>query len=79
MIAIHAHFDGKVTIPDEPVDLPQDQTLIVRIEPIGQAGAAEGESALDWLAENAVDSTVLPADLSREHDHYLYGRPKKDA
>jgi hypothetical protein len=32
MIAINAHYDGKVIVPDEPVDLPPNQALIVRIE-----------------------------------------------
>jgi len=31
------------------------------------------ESALDWIAANAVDTDVLPADLSERHDFYLYG------
>jgi hypothetical protein len=33
------------------------------------------ESALAWIAANAVDSDALPADLAVQHDHYLYGRP----
>ncbi len=34
------------------------------------------QSALPWLAENAVDDE-LPADLSAQHDHYLYRTPKR--
>jgi hypothetical protein len=34
------------------------------------------QSALQWLAENAVDDE-LPSDLSTQHDHYLYGTPKR--
>jgi hypothetical protein len=33
---------------------------------------------LDWIAANAIDSDVLPDDLSLQHDHYLYGRPKAE-
>jgi hypothetical protein len=33
MSAIRCHFDGKVIIPDEPVDLPVNQQFIIRIEP----------------------------------------------
>jgi hypothetical protein len=36
-------------------------------------------SALDWIAANSVESDALPTDLADEHDHYLYGRPKKDS
>jgi hypothetical protein len=75
MISIHAHFNGTVIVPDDPVDLPRDQALIVRIEPVGQSGHPEEESCLDWLAEHAVDSAALPADLALQHDHYLYGQP----
>jgi hypothetical protein len=31
MIAINAHYDGRVIVPDEPEDLPPNQALIVRI------------------------------------------------
>jgi hypothetical protein len=40
-------------------------------------GGAE-DSALAWIAGNAVESDVLPVDLADQHDHYLYGRSKKD-
>lgn len=30
--SIRAHFDGKAIIPDEPVDLPINQPLRVRVE-----------------------------------------------
>jgi hypothetical protein len=78
MIAISAHFDGKVIVPDEPVDLPRDQALIVRIEPLSKA-CPPAESVLAWLAENPLNGRELPTDLSHQHDHYLYGLPKKDA
>jgi hypothetical protein len=32
MTAIKAHFDGKVLVPEEPVDLPLNRTLIVHVE-----------------------------------------------
>jgi hypothetical protein len=32
MVAIRGHFDGKVIVPDEPVDFPRGQALIVHIE-----------------------------------------------
>jgi hypothetical protein len=72
-MTVSAHFDGKVIVPDEPLDLPPNQALRIQIEPIG-----EEESALAWIAANAVDSDALPTDLAEQHDHYLYGRPKKD-
>ncbi len=78
MKTVTAHFDGKVIVPDEPLDLPPNQPLIVRIEPAGAPDINAGESSLIWLAAHAVESDSLPADLSEQHDHYLYGCRRKD-
>jgi hypothetical protein len=77
MVAIHAHYDGKVIVPDEPLDLPPKQALVVRIESVVGGDAPGGESALTWLAGNACESPNLPSDLGQQHDHYLYGVAKK--
>ena len=74
MTTLNAHFDGRVIVPDEPIDLPTNQPLIVHIEPVGGKHEAAEESVLSWLAANAVESEALPADLADRHDHYLYGR-----
>lgn len=80
MIALKAHFDGKVIVPDEPVDLPRNEPLVVHVEvprPKRPPKKRRGMSALKWLAENAVKDDSLPPDLAYQHDHYLYGTPKK--
>ncbi len=33
MTRIKAHFDGKVIVPDEPIDLPADTRLIITVAP----------------------------------------------
>jgi len=71
-MTVNAHFDGRAIIPDEPLDRRPNQALIVQIKLI--EGETE-ESALAWIAANAVDSDALPHDLADQHDHYLYGRP----
>jgi hypothetical protein len=78
MIAINAHYDGKVIVPDEPVDLLPNQALIVRIEAKSMGESPARESALAWFAANASESTDIPSDLAHQHDHYLYGVPKRD-
>ena len=79
MIAFNAHFDGKVIVPEHAVDLPRDRPFVVHVETSGGV-ASPGENApvhaLQWIAENAVDDE-LPSDLSANHDHYLYGTPKR--
>ena len=74
-VTVSAHFDGKVIVLDEPLDLRPNQALRIQIEPIEDEAE---ESALAWIAPNAVESDALPTDLAEQHDHYLYGRPKKD-
>ena len=77
-MTVRAHFDGKVIVPDEPLDLPPNRALILQIQTVsGQDGPAE-ESALAWIAANAVDSEASPVDLADRHDHYLYGRSSRD-
>ena len=78
MISIRAHFDGKVIVPHDPLDLPPNQALIVRIEPLSASQTEPQESCLSWLAANSADSAAAPGDLAHQHDHYLYGSPKRD-
>jgi hypothetical protein len=51
MISIQAHFDGKVIVPHDPVDLPRDQALIVRIEPARSLfPRARNRAWIGWLS-----------------------------
>jgi hypothetical protein len=78
MTVLKAHFDGKVLIPDEPVDLPVNCALEVRVQPA--ADSADKEKPLMRLLELARQFPVSdwPADGAAEHDHYLYGTPKRN-
>jgi hypothetical protein len=42
MIAIKGHFDGVVIVPDEPLHLPKDQALIIRLETVNGDAALRG-------------------------------------
>lgn len=42
---LRAHFDGRVLVPDQPVDLPINQPLEVEVVACGPAGLANGELA----------------------------------
>ncbi|MFO0788763.1 MAG: hypothetical protein U0805_04845 [Pirellulales bacterium] len=64
-----AHFDGRVIVPDQPVSLPVGQKLQIIVE------AAPGQ--FSDLAKFASDIPDSPGDLAAQHDHYLYGTPKK--
>ena len=69
---IAAHFDGKVIVPDEPVQLPAGQPLRVHIEVVESASARFGD-----LLRFEADLPDAPSDLAAQHDHYLYGSPKQ--
>jgi hypothetical protein len=46
-IAIRAHFDGKVFVPDEPVDLPVGKVAEIRVESGDQPEGLPGISITD--------------------------------
>jgi len=77
-VTVSAHFDGKVIVPDEPLDLPPNQALILQIQAVGGKDVSPEESSLAWVADHAVDSDALPVDLADRHDRYLYGRSSGD-
>ena len=70
--SIIAHFDGKVIVPDEPVEIPAGQPLRVHIESANQSVPRFAD-----LLAFAADLPDAPLDLSLQHDHYLYGTPKR--
>lgn len=69
--SITAHYDGKVLVPDEAVELPVGRPLRVRIE------VAEASPRFADLLTLAADLPDAPSDLAEQHDHYLYGTPKR--
>lgn len=77
VVTVRCHFDGRSLVPDEPVDLLTGEALIAHLERETVESPTDGRSSLAALFENAVNDDSLPVDLSRQHDHYLYGTPKK--
>jgi len=77
MTTLTAHFDGKVLIPDEPVNLPVDCALELHVEPVKKSPTEA--NPLKSLVELAKRFPVLDgaADGAAQHDHYLYGLPKR--
>jgi hypothetical protein len=77
-MTIKVHFDGKVFVPDEPLDIPRGTEATVTVVPAqAPVSAHPPVSVLDWIAENVIDDPSLPSDMSRNHDHYAHGAPKK--
>jgi hypothetical protein len=74
------HVEKGVVVLDDAVTLPEG--LAVKIEP---SPAEPQEAAIDdsgetfghKLLKHAGKAVGLPSDLAENHDHYLYGTPKR--
>lgn len=77
-MTLKAHFDGKVLVPDEPVELPVNCALEIQVKPL-QADPALDRPLLRLLKllEKLPDNPDAPIDGAAQHDHYLYGLPKR--
>jgi hypothetical protein len=67
-------FDGEVFRPTEPVDLPANTEYQVTID---QSNGISEDPVypLAGLVDFAMDMGI--PDLAEQHDHYLYGTPKR--
>lgn len=70
-------YDGEVLRPAEPLDLRLNGRYRVTIgEEVAPKGGFKSVSEfLLWIADNAQDLGI--EDLAEQHDHYLYGLPKR--
>ena len=74
------HVEKGVVVLDDPAILSEG--LVVSVEPVGstepEGSLDEGGLALGQkLLKHAGKSVGLPPDLAVNHDHYLYGTPRK--
>ena len=71
------NFHGTVVngtiILDDQVQLPEGAKVEVHIQEPPKAASPLGE----MLLKHAGKAEGLPKDLAAQHDHYLYGTPKK--
>jgi hypothetical protein len=76
-MTVKARFDGKVFVPEGPVDLPVGQTVHIEVESVNQADVDRIDA--EFLAKIAAlpVNENGPRDLAAQHDHYLYGMPKR--
>jgi hypothetical protein len=73
MKSIKAVYDGKRVKLLEPVNLPANTPLeiIVKEKPRKK----RSPDSWDSLGDDAIDLEIT--DLAEQHDHYLYGPPKR--
>lgn len=78
MVLIKARFDGRVFIPQENVNLPAGLELEIGIPTsIEVNGKKQGLTKLVDDLERLPPNQDWPVDGAAQHDHYLYGAPKR--
>jgi hypothetical protein len=72
-ITVKATYDGSSFKVIGPLELEPNTEYILTVE---KDTSRKPEHAIEFLIRNA--GTISgPSDFSEEHDHYLYGTPKK--
>lgn len=76
-MTIHAIYENGVFRPLDAVELPEKSEVELSFRP---AETTQGHPALARLlkiAETFPDNPDTPTDFAAQHDHYLYGTPKR--
>ena len=74
---ITAVYDGQVLRPEAPLDLKPYARYRVTITPVAEDGQGEPGEDLWTFLDRVAGTVEMPPDWSVEHDHYLYGTPKR--
>ena len=79
MLTLKARFDGRVFIPEGPVHLPADTEVEIAVAPAASSAPATRPplAQLVELLDQFPSDPDWPADGAAQHDHYLYGTPKR--
>jgi Protein of unknown function DUF104. len=73
-LVIEAFFDGEVLRPKNATELKPNTSYFLQIE----EQPAEQQAKSVWeILDEIVGTVEAPEDWSEEHDHYLYGTPKR--
>jgi hypothetical protein len=80
MLSVKGMFENGTARPVEPIKGRDGQAVIITFieeEPIDSAKAIEEgwDELIQLIKDSEVDTGIT--DLAQEHDHYLYGKPKK--
>jgi hypothetical protein len=82
-----ARFEDGKLVPQEPVELPSDQDLEVEVRasksiqlPADSRAGKPVPALLELLErlDKLPSNPNSPTDAAAQHDHYLYGRPKRE-
>jgi predicted DNA-binding antitoxin AbrB/MazE fold protein len=76
-MVIHAIYANGVFRPIDPIDLPENSQVQLSV---GLPKPGDAKSPLSRLADVVAEfpeNPELPIDMAAQHDHYLYGTPKR--
>jgi hypothetical protein len=80
MISVKGKIENGKVLALEPVDEAFEglevQILIDREQPAPDTNVGGLGSLLAYIEENSIDTGIT--DMAHQHDHYLYGTPKRD-
>jgi len=78
------HVKNGVVVLDEPAALPEGAEVQITLprtrimnKPVTQESEGPAPTLFERLAPVIGAAEGLPSDLAENHDHYLYGVPKK--
>jgi hypothetical protein len=71
-MTIKAHFDGRVLIPDEPLDLAVNQEVRLQVEPAGAPVVRTEKEMLELFAEMDADTVHADHGIDYSRDS-IYG------
>lgn len=78
---IHAVYENGIFRPIDPVPLPEncEVSLVVQGAQQGEPrdGAARPLASIAAIAGQYAENPMHPIDQAAQHDHYLYGTPKR--
>jgi hypothetical protein len=77
-MTLQATFDGRVFVPDRPVELSVGQKVNVVVTDAPFNGQSASNTTLGQFLDQFADDPASPTDAASQHDHYLYGTPKRE-
>lgn len=83
---VEAIYENGILRPVQPLEGIRDQSRVrvtVDVEPAASAAIAEGAKPIWEMAQDLMEDVPeevrarLPSDGAVQHDHYIYGSPKR--
>ena len=75
---LKAKFDGRVFVPDEPVDIRAGETVTLNVVLSDEHAEKTPLQRLLEVAEQFEGDPDSTGDAAMQHDHFLYGTSKRD-